>query len=78
MSDGLARIVRSALQLIAGGGLTALFLQIANDVPDSWAPYIVLVSTGVVVGAQILVEELTGKALLRNASPPVTAIDSIK
>jgi hypothetical protein len=66
------------LQLVAGGGLTALFMQIAKDVPNSYAPYLVLISAGLVAIAQILVEEMTGKALLRNASPPVSAIDSIK
>lgn len=78
MSDGLARIVRSILQLVAGGGLTALFMQLAKDVPDSYAPYIVLLASGLVAIAQIGVEELAGKALLRNASAPVSAIDSIK
>lgn len=78
MNDALARIIRTVLQLIAGGGLTALFLQIADDVNDSYKPYIVLASTGLVALAQIAVEELTGKALLRNASPDVTVIDSVK
>lgn len=78
MNDALARIIRTVLQLIAGGGLTALFLQLANDVPDKYAPYIVLLSTGLVALAQVAVEELTGKALLRNSSPDVAVIDSVK
>lgn len=71
MSDGVGRIVRSVLQLIAGGGLTALFLQLAEDVPESYAPYLVLLSTGLVAIAQILVEELTGTGFLRAPSEPI-------
>lgn len=61
MNDGMRRIVRTLIQLVAGGGLTALFLQIAKDVPTSYAPYIVLVSTAIVTCAQIAVEGWKGK-----------------
>ena len=76
MSDGLGRVVRSVLQLIAGGGLTALFLQIAEDVPESYAPYLVLLSTGLVAIAQILIEELSGTGLLRTGSGPIRRVRS--
>lgn len=61
MNDSTRRIVRTLLQIVAGGSCTALFLQIAKDVPESYAPYIVLLSTALVAVAQIVVEELTGK-----------------
>ncbi|MDQ2684107.1 MAG: hypothetical protein M3Y37_11335 [Chloroflexota bacterium] len=74
MSDGVGRIIRSLLQLIAGGGLTALFLQLAEDVPESYAPYLVLLGTGLVAVAQILVEELTGTAVLRAPAGPIDRV----
>jgi hypothetical protein len=50
--DSMWRIFRSVLQLIAAGGLTALLYQVAKDLPEGYAPYITLISTGIVVLAQ--------------------------
>jgi hypothetical protein len=74
MSDGVGRIIRSVLQLIAGGGLTALFLQLAEDAPEAYAPYLVLLGAGLVAIAQILVEELTGTGLLRSPAEPINRV----
>ena len=61
MNDSTRRIIRGLLQLVAGGGLGALFMQIAKDVPDGYAPYVVMGSAAIAMVAQIIVEELTGK-----------------
>jgi hypothetical protein len=61
MNDSTRRVIRGLLQLVAGGGLAALFMQIAKDVPDSYAPYVVMGSAALAMVAQIVVEELTGK-----------------
>ena len=50
------RTLRTLLQLIAAGGFTALVTQISKDVPDSYAPYILLVSALIVTLAQNLLE----------------------
>lgn len=57
MNDSVARILRSIIQLAAGGAFTALFLQIAKDVPESYAPYIALISALVVTICQNVAEE---------------------
>ena len=51
------RTLRTLLQLIAAGGLTALVTQISKDVPDSYAPYILLVSALIVTLAQNWLED---------------------
>lgn len=72
----MGRVFRSVLQLVAGGGLTALILQVAKDVPESYAPYLVLVSTGLVAIAQIGVEELSGTGLLRGEAGRIDRLRS--
>jgi hypothetical protein len=62
--DSMWRIFRSVLQLIAGGGLTALLYQVAKDLPEGYAPYITLLSTGIVVLAQNAVEAMTDTKLI--------------
>lgn len=62
--DGLWRIIRSALQLVAGGGLGALVTQIVADTPDQYDPYIFLLSAGLTALAQIIIEEWRGKKLI--------------
>jgi len=69
MNDSVARIVRSILQLVAGLPVTALseWLLDAVGLDDRYAyPLAVLL----VITAQNLVEELSGKALLKPSSPP--------
>lgn len=70
MNDSLARVTRTVLQLVAAGGLYALTQQIADDVPDRYAPYVLLAYTLIVTVSQNLVEQWTGKGLLRPNSPP--------
>jgi hypothetical protein len=62
--DSMWRIFRSVLQLIAGGGLTALLYQVAKDLPEGYAPYITLLSTGIVVLAQNAYEAMTDTKLI--------------
>lgn len=74
MPDWLARIVRTVLQLIAGGAFAELFMQISHDVPAQYAPYVVLISTLIVTIAQNLVEQATGKAILKPANAEVAKV----
>lgn len=57
MNDHLSRILRTLVQLAAGGALTALFDQIVTDVPPSLAPYLALIFTLVVTVCQNVAEE---------------------
>jgi hypothetical protein len=57
MPDYLARILRTFIQLVAAGSFTALFQQIAKDVPASYTPYVLIVSTLVVTAAQNAAEQ---------------------
>lgn len=72
--DGLARFIRTLLQLLAGGAFTVLFEQIARDVDPSVTPYVLIVSTLAVNAAQNAIEAKTGHALLKKEpAPPVEA-----
>lgn len=65
MSETMKRFLRTLLQLAAGGTFTILFEQIAKDVPSSFTPYILILSTLVVTLAQNAIEEATGKSVLK-------------
>jgi hypothetical protein len=65
MSDTWKRFFRTLIQLAAGGTFTVLFEQIANDVPSSYTPYILIASTLVITLAQNTVEDATGKRFLK-------------
>ncbi len=75
MPDWLARIVRTVLQLLAGGAFAALFTQIAKDVPPAYGPYIIIITTLITTFAvtvvQNSVEQATGKAILKPANADV-------
>jgi superfamily II DNA or RNA helicase len=58
------RIVRSLVQLAAGGGLTVLFNQIAQDTNDKYDPYVFMLATLVVIVAQNLYESMSGAKLI--------------
>ena len=57
MPDWAARILRTVIQLIAGGAFAALFEQIARDVPSSYTPYVALIATLIVTVAQNAAEQ---------------------
>lgn len=57
MNDSARRILRTLIQLVAGGALGSLANQIVLDVPDRYDPYILLVSAAVAAIAQIVYEE---------------------
>lgn len=57
MNTTTRRFLRTLLQLIAGGALTALVDQLATDVPASLAPYLVIGFTLLVTLAQNTLED---------------------
>jgi hypothetical protein len=57
MPDYAARILRTLIQLLAGGAFAALFTQVAHDVPPQYAPYVVIVTTLFVSTAQNALEQ---------------------
>jgi len=62
MNDTTRRILRTILQLVAGGALGGLATQIVLDTPDRYDPYIVLASSAIVaIAQQLVLEEMTGK-----------------
>jgi hypothetical protein len=56
--DWLARILRTIVQLVAGGTLMGLFLQWQHDADPGIAPYIALVATLLVTIAQNICEQM--------------------
>lgn len=70
MSDGYARILRTILQLVAGGALYGLTEQFAKDVPEEYAAYVLLGYTLLVTVAQMAIEGATGKGLFRQPGVP--------
>lgn len=62
--DSYWRIFRSLLQLIVGGGLAGVILQVTNDTPDRYDPYIVLLGGFIVIVAQNVLESMTGSKLI--------------
>jgi hypothetical protein len=69
MNDSLARIARTLIQLVAALPVTVISTWLADQVglDDGFAYPIAFV---IVVVAQNALEELTGKGLLRQSSPP--------
>jgi hypothetical protein len=57
MPDSAARVLRTFLQLLAAGGFTLLFEQIARDVPPSYTPYVLIFATLAVTAAQNWAEQ---------------------
>ncbi len=73
MSDALARILRTGMQIVAAGGLTWLTDQLAKDLPPAYVPYLLGTYTLIVAICQNLIEEQTGHAALRQPRTRVTA-----
>lgn len=71
MPDWLARIIRTALQIGAAGGFTALITEWAKLVPPQYAPMILAATVILVSFCQNLIEQATGKALLKPADADV-------
>ncbi len=71
MPDGLSRVLRTLVQLLAAGAFTALFEQLANDAPASYAPYVLIFSTLVISAAQNFYEKTTDTMLFRPATSNV-------
>jgi hypothetical protein len=57
MNDHISRILRTLIQLAAGGALTGLFTQIVSDVPAAYAPYLMSIFTLGVTVSQNVAEE---------------------
>lgn len=51
------RALRTLLQFVAAGGFTALLTQLSKDVPDSYAPYILILSAIVITLGQNWLED---------------------
>ncbi len=67
MTDTTWRIIRSMIQLVAGGGLGTFFTQVATDIGKdhpSLVPYITMASALTVVIAQNLIENWKGERLI--------------
>lgn len=71
MPDWLARIIRTALQIGAAGGFTAFITEGAKLVPAQFAPLILAASVILVSFCQNLIEQATGKAILKPSDADV-------
>lgn len=60
MSDAIRRPLRTLIQMIASGGLTILVNQLAEDVPTSYTPYILIGFTILVGFCQNWLEDNKG------------------
>lgn len=65
MPDWLARIIRTALQIGAAGGFTALITEGSKLVDPQYAPLILAGTVIIVSFCQNLVEQATGHAILK-------------
>lgn len=77
LPDSVRRALRTLVQLVAGGGLTALVDQLAQDLPDAYRPYIFIASTVIVTLAQNYAEDRNWipsilKAQASSGANPVT------
>lgn len=71
MNKSWGRIVRTLIQLIAGGGLYALTQQLSSDLPGTYAPYLVILYTLIVSAAQnYLEDEGVVKPILKGQDTP--------
>lgn len=71
MPDYLARILRTILQLGAAGAFTAFITEAAKLAPPQYAAMILAGAVIVVNFCQNLIEQLSGKALLKPANAAV-------
>ena len=68
MNDATRRAIRTAVQLVAAGGLTWLTEQLAKDLPAAYVPYLLGCYTVLVTLCQNKVEEWSGKGLLKGTA----------
>ncbi len=71
MPDYVARILRTILQIGAAGGFTAVITEGAKLVPSQYAPMILAGSVIVVSFCQNLIEQATGKSILKPSDADV-------
>lgn len=71
MPDWAARIIRTALQIGAAGGFTAFITEGAKLAPPEYAPLILAASVILVSFCQNLIEQTTGRAILKPADADV-------
>lgn len=69
--DFWQRIIRTLLQLVAGGALAALTNQLASDMPSSYAPYLTIGYTLLVSAAQNGLESIYPQATILKKPPVV-------
>lgn len=72
MSDAVRRPIRTLMQLIASGGLTALITQLSEDVPPSYAPYILIAFTVLISFCQNWMEDNVSQfpSILKSSASP--------
>jgi hypothetical protein len=73
MRDTIYRVLRTLVQMVAGGGLTVLVDQLVTDVPASYAPYVLIGFTLAVGVAQNLLEEMGPLPALMKSTTSVQA-----
>jgi hypothetical protein len=71
MPDYVARVLRTTLQIGAAGGFTAIITEGAKLVPPQYAPMVLAVSVILVSFCQNLIEQATGKAILKPSDADV-------
>ena len=64
-----SRVIRTLMQLIAGGALLGLTDQIAKDVPAAYAPYVALGYALLVALAQNLYEDWKQTDVVASRTP---------
>jgi len=71
MPDYVARILRTILQIGAAGGFTAFITEGAKLAPPEYAPMILAASLILVSFCQNLIEQMTGKSILKPSDADV-------
>jgi hypothetical protein len=69
MNDATRRALRTLIQLIAAGGLTALVNQLAGDLPSRYAPYLLIAFTLLVTFCQNWLEDNTAVPAVLKSTP---------
>ena len=78
VSQSIARPVRTGLQLVSAGVLVELVDSTIWDMTDRQYAAVVAALTMVLGFIQVVIEDSTGKALLRVPSPPAPEVDVVE
>lgn len=75
MNRAMKKALRTLLQMVAGGGLAALFTQVSADIDPRWMPYWVVGTSVFVTWAQNFGESMGWWPVLFKTHPPETDAD---